>query len=264
MPPEKVLGESGYETVRLAELSTEGRFNRPVSDAAVEKILSDFNAKAFGALILWERAPRDFVIIDGQHRVEAARRRGIREDAKCLPAVVYRGITLSQAAELFVQHNATKMVSAYDKFRALLTAGDLESMEIDRIVRAHDLIVASHHGDGTVSCVDAIRKVYVMGEPPGAILGCTLATLQSAWGPASEAYTSAIVRGIGLYFHEHRDGDPRVLADALARGPGAPINFIAWAKTIAGTQRLALDKAIAQVIETRVLKRRSRPKAAAS
>ena len=35
-------------------------------------------------------------------------------------------------------------------------------------------------------------------------------------------------------------------------------------KTIAGTQRMPLDRAIAQVIEQRVMKRRPRPKAASS
>ena len=158
---------------------------------------------------------------------------------------------------MFVQSNATKLVSAYDKYRALLTSGDLETRAIDAIVRSRDLLVSAGSVDGCVGCVESIRKVYRLGEPEGAVLGHTLAAIFAAWGPSSDAYRSSIVRGVGLFFHEHRDTDPETLASALVKGPGAPINLIGWAKTVAGTQRMPMDQAIAQVIENRVMKRRT-------
>jgi|KBSSwiS6_1023812.scaffolds.fasta_scaffold00901_6 hypothetical protein len=257
-----ILGEGQFRAVRLADLVTDGRFNRDVSNTAVERILSAFDAQAFGTITVWERDDGALVIIDGQHRVEAARRRGISETAKCIPAVVHRGLTLAEAAALFVESNATKLVSAFDKYRALLTAGDPETTAIHAIVSFRDLTITRSVGDGSIGCVDAVRWAYRTGEPEGSVLALTLLAIQSAWGPASEAYRSAIVRGVALYFHEHRDIEPTDLGDALARGPGAPINLIAWAKTIAGTQRMPLDRAIAQVIEQRVMKRRPRPRAA--
>jgi hypothetical protein len=249
------LGEGHYRTVRLNELVTDGRFNRPVRNTKVEEILSDFNIQALGTIKLWERDNGELVIIDGQHRVEALRRKGVPEGVKCIPAIVYRG-TLGHIARLFVQFNNTKQVSAYDKYHALLTAGDVQTRAIDQTVRTQELIVGPSTADGTLSCVDAVRKVFCMGEPEGAVLGKTLAALVSAWGPTSEAYRSPIVRGVGRYFHEHRETDPEELAEALVRGPGAPINLIGWAKTIAGQQRMPLEKAIAEVIENRVMKRK--------
>lgn len=250
------LGDAKYRTVRLNELVTDGRFNRPVRNSKVEEILSDFNIKALGTIKLWQRENGELVIIDGQHRVEALRRKGVPEDVKCIPSVVHEGGSLAHIAQLFVQYNNTKQVSAYDKYHALLTAGDPQTTAIDHTVRTHELIIGPSTADGTLSCVDGVRKVFGMGEPEGAVLGKTLATLVAAWGAASEAYRSSIVRGVGRYFHENRETDPDVLADALVRGPGAPINLIGWAKTIAGQQRMPLEKAIAEVIENRVMKRK--------
>jgi hypothetical protein len=256
------LGDVQYRTVKLADLVTDGRFNRPVSSNAVNRILGNFNAQAFGTIRLWERNDGALVILDGQHRVEAARQFGVPEDAKCIPAIVHRGLTLAGAAKLFVQSNATKPVNGFDKYVALRTAGDPETLAIDATVGAHELAVSQGAADGCICCISALRYVFRLGEPEGAILGRSLKALYGAWGPLSEAYKAPIFRGVALYFHEFGEVEPDVLADALVRGPGAPINLIGWAKTIAGTQRMPLDQAIAEVIETRVMKKTRRVRSA--
>lgn len=254
-------GKAQYRLVRLAALTTDGRFNRPISSNWVETILSNFDMRAFGAIDLWEQDDGTLVILDGQHRVQSLRLAGVQEDAKVIPALVHKGLTLSEAARLFVQLNHEKLVNAYDRFKALREAGDLETGDVDRIVQNLGLTVAPATSDGCISCVEALYRCYRLGEPKGVVLSRALIALHSAWGDLSEAYRSALIRGLALYIHDHRDADPSAIGTALARGPGAPINLLAWAKTIAGTQRLPLDRAIADVIEARVMKRRHRPKA---
>lgn len=251
----EAFGQGRYQTVRLADLVTEGSFNRPVRDAHVDRIVSNMNVRAFGAIIVWEREPGEYVILDGQHRVQAARRRGVPQDAKCIPAIVHTDLTLTGAAELFVKLNASKLVSAYDKFHALIAAKEPRAEDLNRIVVYHGLKIGSTPNDTTISAVAALYHVYEMGEPEGAVLGHTLATLQRAWFENSEALKSPILRGIGLYFHDHRDADPEKIAQALINGPGAPINLMGWAKGLAGPQRMSLDKAIAEVMVKRVVGR---------
>lgn len=252
------FGNGRYRTVRLDELVTDGRFNRPVSEQHVHKIMNDFKVEAFGSIILWERDPGEFVILDGQHRVEAVRKLGVPEGTKCIPSVVHSDLTLSLASQLFVLLNQSKLVAAYDKFHALLTAGDLETSSINQIVRSQGLTVGPGAKDGCISAVAALRRVYGLGEPEGAVLALTLATLKQAWDFNSDAYRSALLRGLGLFFHEHREMEPDFVAVKLINGPGAPINLLGWAKGLAGTQRMPLDKAIAQIMETRVVNRKGR------
>jgi len=256
---DKSLGEVEHRRVRLVDIVTDGRFNRPVSNAAVDRMVGAFDPRAFGTIVLWER-DEELVLIDGQHRVEAARRFGISEKLRCIPAAVHKNLTLAEAAGLFVSLSKTKLVHSFDRYRALLIAGDSETKEITRIVQGRGLKVAGGRQDGGVSAVGSLYNLYRLGEPEGTVLEAVLRTLYQAWGPMSEAYTAALLRGVGLYFHEHRMTLPSQLAEALVRGPGAPINLVGWAKGVAGTQRMPLDRAIAEVIDRRVMRRRSRPK----
>lgn len=253
MSDSPAISKARYRLVRLNELRTDPRFNRPVSQSTVDRIVSEFNAEAFRVIEVWE-TPEGLVILDGQNRTEAARRVGVPEDAKCIPANVHTGLTLAAAAELFVELNASRLVSAFAKFHALRTAGHPETIAIDQIVRTQGLIVAEGQTDGCVSGVVTLRKVYQMGEPRGAVLAQTLATLCTAWGDISEAFRSTLIRGLAGYFNEHRQAVPADVAEHLVRGPGAPINLIGWAKAVAGTQRLPLHQAITEVMTSRVMK----------
>lgn len=256
------IGEGKYKKLRLADLVTDGRFNRPVRHQHVEKIAADFTPGAFRTIEVWSREDEKYAILDGQHRCEVLRALGYPEDARVVPAIVHEGLTLDQAAELFVKLNASKLVSSYDRFNALRTAGHTKTVDIDRIANSHDLRISNAHHDGTVSAVSALQWSYELGEPVGAVLDQTLETLTTAWGGSTEGLTSALIRGVSLHFHEHRDTDPASLAKAIVRGPGGPVNLIGWAKTVAGSQTMTLPEAIATVIEKRVMKTRRRPKAA--
>jgi hypothetical protein len=254
------LDQARYEVVRLRDLITEPKFNRPISEQWVARLVADFQVSRLGRIALSRREDGTLIILDGQHRIRALRDKGVPEDSKVIPADVYTDLSRAEEALLFVHLNQTKHVSSFEKYRALLVGGDPETRNIDSIVRSHQLVVAPGKKDGAVGCVDALRRLYNMGEPAGAVLSRTLMTIHEAWGEASEAYGSALLRGVGLYLNDNREMDPRDLGAALVRGPGAPINLIGWAKAIAGTHRMAMDKAIAQIIEQRVIRRRSRPR----
>lgn len=256
------LGEGRYQKVRLDDLITDGRFNRPVRKHHVERLATKFSPAAFGVLELWKRDDGALVILDGQHRAELLRLLGYPTDVKVVPALVHEPLELDQAAELFVDLNFSKLVGAYDRFHALLTATHTRTCDIDRIVRSHGLRVAANHSDGSISAVTALEGVYGLGEPEGKVLGATLAALTGAWQDSSEAFKSPILRGVALYFHEHRDAQPADVADALARRTGAPITLMAKAKILRGSHRMNLDEAIALALEQIMKPPKARPKSA--
>lgn len=249
-----------FEKVRLADLTTDGRFNRPVDERWVNRLVADFDAWAIGALLLSRRPDGSLVILDGQHRAEALRRMGVPQNAKVVPALVYDGLSQGQEAHLFVGHNTTRIVRPWDKYKALRVAGDPETVAIDKLVRSHGLSVSDGSKDGCIGAVTALRNLYKLGEPEGQVLELTLKALQTAWGDISDAYEARILKGVGRYFHEHPDTNPIALGEGLVKGPGAPINLIGLAKAIAGPQIMTLPEAICKVLDERIMRRRSRPR----
>lgn len=256
------LGEgTRYGKVKLSELVTDGRFNRPVSESWVVKIAEDFQSTAFGTIEVASNEDGTYTILDGQTRVGALKRMGVPEDKKCVPAKIHDGLEQSERALTFVTLNASRFVKAYDKYRALLAAKHEETMAIDRLVRSFGLVVTNGKRDSGVSAVAALQKTYRMGEPFGDVLDATLRTLQSAWGDIADAYDGRVIEGLAVYFHESRDASPLEVAKAIVNGPGAPIGLIGQAKLIAGGQRMSVPRAIAYVLEHRLMKRKqSRPR----
>jgi hypothetical protein len=222
-------------------------------------MVADFDEWAIGVLLLSRRPDGTLVILDGQHRAAALRQVGVPGNAKVVPAFVYEGLSQTQEAHLFVGHNTTRTVSAWDKFKAFRTAGDPETVAIDRLVRSHGLQVASSSRDGQIGAVSALRSIYRLGEPNGQILDQTIRSLYTAWQDISEAYGANIMKGVALFFRENPDTNPIALGEALVKGPGAPINLMGLAKAIAGPSLMTVSEAICKVLGERVMRRRTRP-----
>lgn len=96
-------------------------YQRQSNNAKVITIASDWSWVACGAIIVGERGG-EYWVIDGQHRVLAARRRADIDD---LPCLVFATDGVEQEAKGFLDVNTLrKSVSSIDKFRALMAAGD--------------------------------------------------------------------------------------------------------------------------------------------
>jgi hypothetical protein len=259
-----LIGGGRYEKVRLADLTTDGRFNRPTSEKQIANIDGGFNMAAFRTIEVWQREDGRYVILDGQNRTEVLRRRGVPLDAKCVPAIVHRDLTVEEAAELFVLLNSGRAITPFDRFRAMLTNGEAETVAIDATVRSFGLRVTDKGADDALACPGTLYTVFRTGSPPGALLGRTLRALVEGFGSIKEALGAVLIRGVARYLYEHPDIDAGMLGEAFKYKPGAPIYLLNWAKTTAGGERrMTLEAAIAEVIEHRVMGRtRRRPKAA--
>lgn len=252
-----------YRLVALEELQIDGRFNRPISQAKVNDIWSRFDKKAFGSIVVSQRGPNEYVLLDGQHRVAVLQQAGFPPSKALIPALVWKNLALEDEALLFKQLNDTKLVSAYDKFRALVTAGDPDSIAIKKIVEDFDLIIASGTRDHVVSSVVALQRLYRKSEPKGQLLHWTLDIVTRTWGRFSEALKGIVLEGIGAYLHSHPDVDEQELIVRLAR-LGHVDSLIARAKIVRGsTPQITLADAINHAIERDVMPKRYRRKKSA-
>lgn len=102
-----------------------------LSEENVKGIARDFNWTAFRTVLVAVRPNGEMFVVDGQHRLEAAKRRGI----KSIPCSIFASSGHEEEAMAFFTC-ATKVrtISALNKFRALLVGGDAETGEIEHLL----------------------------------------------------------------------------------------------------------------------------------
>lgn len=130
------------------------------SQRLIVKIAENWDWRLCLPLIVSRRQGQLFVI-DGQHRLEAARLRG---DIRDMPVVVFDIDDPKGEAELFVQANRSRRaMSPLDDFHAAVVAGDAKSTAINDVVIEAGLVVGRHQAwqywqPGEVIFVAAIKK----------------------------------------------------------------------------------------------------------
>jgi hypothetical protein len=108
------------------------------SQRLIEKIAAEFSWARFQTILTTPDGKGFWLIIDGQHRAEAARRRRIEH----IPAVVVAGLDARDQAAAFVGANRDRrQVSAQEMFHARLAAGDAAAEAITRICKAAGISV---------------------------------------------------------------------------------------------------------------------------
>lgn len=126
--------DSPGEMMRLSKhlLRVHPAYQRHAIDSKVKMIASAWSWLACGTIIIGKRGG-EYWVIDGQHRVMAAKS---RSDIDCLPCLVFETGGVEQEARGFLDANTgRKPVSSIDKFRASIAAGDEVAIYVDSVFR---------------------------------------------------------------------------------------------------------------------------------
>lgn len=104
-------------------------YQRDVIPAKVKEITQNWSWVGAGAIVVGERGG-EFWVIDGQHRVLAAKR---RSDITHLPCVIFQTACVKQEAVAFLDLNTgRKPVSSIGKFKAMIAAGDAAACTVHK------------------------------------------------------------------------------------------------------------------------------------
>lgn len=131
------------EYVGVGELHVDETYQRSTDNGASRALIASIAAgwdwRLCMPLVVSRRAEGNYVI-DGQHRLEAAKRRG---DIAHLPCCLARYDGPADEARLFVTANrARRAINRLDDFHAALTAADTEALEVKRLIEEAGLSVA--------------------------------------------------------------------------------------------------------------------------
>lgn len=126
-------------------------YQRDVIAQKVTAITGAWSYMACGALTVAERNGT-FYVIDGGHRLAAAKR---RSDITHLPCVVFQTAGVKEEARGFLDVNTgRKPVNAVVKHKALLAAGDETALFVQKLCERHGLVPQyTATAAGTIRCV---------------------------------------------------------------------------------------------------------------
>jgi hypothetical protein len=111
------------EFIRLNKnlLTVEPDYQRQASAKLIKDISREWDSSAVGAITVNVRN-NTYYVIDGQHRVEAAK---TRPEVTHLPCIVFTGKTKAEEAGILRKMNSNvKIMTSIDKFRASVEEGD--------------------------------------------------------------------------------------------------------------------------------------------
>ena len=155
------VGGKVFAVVALDELHIDESYQRALQNH-VKIIARDWNPTKCDPLKINFREDGNFYVWDGQHRLEAAKLRGI----KYLLCDITVGLTQEQEAELFgCQGVGIKKPDPYDIFKANVCASERIDTEIKVICDKYGLVV-NRNGKtaGNLSCLTLVRGFFRKGE----------------------------------------------------------------------------------------------------
>ena len=146
-------GPGLFEWINKNDLLIDHTYQRRAMSSKVLNIAREWSWIACGCLLVARRHSNS--VMDGQYRTLAARK---RSDITELPCMVFEVETIQNEAQGFLDANThRKPVSALDKYRALLTAGDETAAFIDELVTKIGRTVGDSEKN-SVGCVALLMK----------------------------------------------------------------------------------------------------------
>ena len=163
------------------------------SQAAIRRIAMNWDWRLCGVLTVARRGTERFVI-DGQHRLEAARLRG---DITHLPCVLSNFDNVAEEADCFVAVNAhRRALTPVALHRARVAAGEADAVDLDRALAAAGLALtpAADWRVWPADTVPNVRQFLAFRKRHGAAL------FDRALGIFAEAWRGQVRRQPGTLF----------------------------------------------------------------
>jgi hypothetical protein len=207
-----------------SELQIDATYQRSLeasnSQTLIRKIAQFWNWDLCQPLVVARRAGGELFVIDGQHRLEAARLRG---DIGQMPCVVVEYASAADEAASFVHLNQQRRpLTKLDIFKAAVASQDPEAVAIVAALNGAGLTVAPHSNHtawkpGMVSNVAGIEAAWRKHGP--AISAAAMKVISKAFAGQVLRYAGTIWPGVVAIIAKERAAksgrDPQQLIEML-------------------------------------------------
>ncbi|MEA3053518.1 MAG: hypothetical protein QOG72_2421 [Sphingomonadales bacterium] len=231
------------EWVPLAELSIDPAYQRSIENSASRRLIAviarGWNWDLCMTIAVSRRPDDSLFVVDGQHRLAAARLRG---DIDAMPCCITRRASAADEATLFIAANrARRPINALEDFHAAQAAGEEEAVAIATMVSHAGLRLAREkavkwYAAGELAHVRGLRAAY---RNFGArVLAAALETIGTAFADQVIDNSGALL-GALLKIHAQPPQPFRqaVLAETLAGASPAKWSVRAQLHLLTGGQQ---------------------------
>lgn len=153
-------GDLTYVTVNL--LNCDSTYQRPLKDAKARRIANHWEWRRCGALIVETRDDGTMWVVDGQHRLAAARIAGIFE----VPCVVFasRGVQ-HEAADFLGANVDRKPLNSRERYIAAVVANEPTAQIVQSVLAELGMQFTSHPSSSSgIACVGQLRDLAKEGR----------------------------------------------------------------------------------------------------
>lgn len=212
----------GLQWAPLELLALDPTYQRSISNRASQRLIrniaKDWDWNLCLPLVAARRPGQvEFFVVDGQHRLEAAK---LRDDIRQLPCVLADYGSPEEEAKSFVQLNQQRRpLNALEIFRAALASGDAQAVHIDQLIRDAGLKLALHAATGQmkpgeISNIGGINRSY--RKWGGEIVGQALTVMSTAWEGQRLRFAGTLFGGIANCIGQLKDAGEEVSTELLA------------------------------------------------
>lgn len=183
-------------------------YQRHLNQRQVAKIAAGYDPLLLTVVIVSERRAPDgvaYVVIDGQHRVEAIRLLGKGNEP--IPCFIYHGLRPEQEAHMFWHLNKDRLaMGSHATFWARVYAGDAVAIGIAKVCEQSGVAIQRYIGRlkiGETMAFSTLEEVYRRGGAED--LEWVLLILGAAWaGTERRAFTGHHIEGMGRFLRDAR------------------------------------------------------------
>lgn len=178
-----------YRRVNLDRLVIDTRYQRPLHEHRIGKMVDEWNPAQQGVLEVSKRDDGSHAVFDGQHRLAALKALG-RKTAPCL---VHTGLSSQDEANLFVRlQRDRRPVSPVERFKAQLFSRDPRAKEIAKALTAAGYKVGN--GDNDVKAVASVERIAAKHGLD--VLAQTFEIIRDAWFGDRYSLDGSIIGGL--------------------------------------------------------------------
>ena len=194
------MGESRVTKMINTKLLDYADYQRGLKSKWVDEIAKNFSEPKANIPKVSFRDNK-YYVFDGQHTIAARKKlnNGNDLDVYC---EVYSGLSLEREAELYNSFNTNrKPLTALDKAKAALMAGDPETVDLVNIVKetGYDIKwVGGLDGSGKFTCIKKLQDVYK--KYGSFFLKNELQLLNEIWQRTKESLREEIVGGLAVFY----------------------------------------------------------------
>lgn len=178
------------ENLKLAAYQRVLRISKVVAYA------ENFDPDIFGIILVSHR-DGEYWIVDGQHRIEVAKRKGI----KSVWCQVLEGLTYEEEAlKFYTINHAKSRLNANHKFHALVEAREENVMEIMDALNHYHFTYSKEGCEIENDCINAvgsIRKIHKDLGQTGLML--ILEILRKAWNGDKTSLRAEMIKGVKTF-----------------------------------------------------------------